>query len=237
MGPLRRPGLGLAVVVVLGALARLALIWPTLGGPPADPDNYLPLARSLAEGRGLALPDGRPTAYRPPLYPIVLSNLPTRDGVSVSLWKVGVLHVVLGVATVLLTYLTARRMLMSRHSGPEDRKEIAPTVRSGIAEDNSSAPRSEGPAPFDVEASISPPGLWNRFWSAITPTLRSGLTTSGPSALRLDNLGWRCDLKCDLVIDNQHILAQVQFLILNNRLAALVELHISLRRPSLGHCQ
>ena len=39
-----------------------------------DPDHYLTLARSLAEGRGFAL-DGRPTAYRPPLYPILLAPL------------------------------------------------------------------------------------------------------------------------------------------------------------------
>ena len=37
-----------------------------------DPDNYLPLARSLAAGEGLSW-SGRPTAYRPPLYPILLA--------------------------------------------------------------------------------------------------------------------------------------------------------------------
>ena len=39
-----------------------------------DPDNYLPLARSLAAGEGFAF-KGRPTAYRPPLYPLVLAPL------------------------------------------------------------------------------------------------------------------------------------------------------------------
>ena len=37
-----------------------------------DPDNYLPLARSLAAGDGFAL-KGRLTAYRPPLYPMLLA--------------------------------------------------------------------------------------------------------------------------------------------------------------------
>ena len=36
-----------------------------------DPDNYLPMARSLASGDGFSF-KGRPTAYRPPLYPLVL---------------------------------------------------------------------------------------------------------------------------------------------------------------------
>ena len=42
-------------------------------GPVAfdDPDNYLPLARSLAAGEGFVF-NGRPTAYRPPLYPSCL---------------------------------------------------------------------------------------------------------------------------------------------------------------------
>ena len=37
-----------------------------------DPDNYLPMARALASGDGFAF-NGRPTAYRPPLYPLLLA--------------------------------------------------------------------------------------------------------------------------------------------------------------------
>ena len=80
---------------------------PGLSRPMDDPDNYLPLARSLAEGRGFAL-DGRATAYRPPLYPIALAAGVAMLGNRVSWWARG-LHLTLGAATVALTWLAARR--------------------------------------------------------------------------------------------------------------------------------
>ena len=59
------------------------------------------LARSLAAGRGFVL-NGRPTAYRPPLYPIVLA--PSRRGLGEQLaWGVAGLHLVLGAGTGALT--------------------------------------------------------------------------------------------------------------------------------------
>ena len=63
----RRVFWSLWAVVLLGMLIRTAAM---LRGPAAfdDPDNYLPLARSLLAGDGFTW-KGRPTAYRPPLYP------------------------------------------------------------------------------------------------------------------------------------------------------------------------
>jgi hypothetical protein len=79
-----------------------------------DPDAYREIAENILAhgvyGLGKAGPP-TPTAYRPPLYPILLSNLPAADGKHVSLVLVAIVHVVLGVGTVWLTYLTARRML------------------------------------------------------------------------------------------------------------------------------
>jgi Dolichyl-phosphate-mannose-protein mannosyltransferase len=77
-----------------------------------DPDHYLTLAGSLAEGRGFSL-DGRPTAYRPPLYPIILAPLAGTLGRSAMPWGVGALHLALGTGTVLLTGWTARRLGLS----------------------------------------------------------------------------------------------------------------------------
>lgn len=45
----------------------------------------------------------RPTAYRPPLYPLVLSNLTDAAG-KVLLWKIAAAHVVFGLLTVWLTF-------------------------------------------------------------------------------------------------------------------------------------
>lgn len=39
-----------------------------------DRDAYLPLARQLFHGAGFVSPDGRPTAFRPPLYPLQLAS-------------------------------------------------------------------------------------------------------------------------------------------------------------------
>jgi 4-amino-4-deoxy-L-arabinose transferase-like glycosyltransferase len=72
-----------------------------------DPDNYLPLARSVAAGEGLSL-NGRFTAYRPPLYPILLAPLVTLPG-EMPVRGIALLHIVLGAATVGLTAITANR--------------------------------------------------------------------------------------------------------------------------------
>jgi len=103
----RFPGRGLAVILVLAALARLAVIVPALHEPPDDPDAYLVLARSLAGGRGFTLA-GRPTAYRPPLYPLMLAPIVGGSG-GISTRAVLGLNLALGLATVVLTALAARR--------------------------------------------------------------------------------------------------------------------------------
>src|SRR3954447_16986499 len=103
--PARRWAVG--AVVLLALVARLAVMAPRIGREADDPDNYLPLARSLASGRGFAL-NGRLTAYRPLLYPTILAPLVGGSGTKFSPWIAG-LHLVLGVATVLLVTATARR--------------------------------------------------------------------------------------------------------------------------------
>jgi hypothetical protein len=99
-------------VVILAAVARLAVV-ARGSGSLDDPDNYLPLARSLAEGRGFAL-KGRPTANRPPFYPLVLAPIAASCGANVA-WGVAALHVSLGAGTVFLTARTARRWGLSEN--------------------------------------------------------------------------------------------------------------------------
>lgn len=98
-------------VVMLGVAARASVMTPMLRTPPPDPDNYLVLARSLAEGRGYISFDG-PTAYRPPLYPIVLAPGVALLGPTPTPW-VAVLHLVSGGVTIALTGLAARRWGLS----------------------------------------------------------------------------------------------------------------------------
>jgi hypothetical protein len=93
-------------VVLLGVATRVAVMVPLLRIPPGDPDNYLVLAQSLAEGRGFVSFNG-PTAYRPPLYPIALAPGVALLGDTPTAWIVG-LHLLLGGSTIVLTGLAAR---------------------------------------------------------------------------------------------------------------------------------
>ncbi len=99
---------GLAIVAaIIASMAIRGALMAAGTGPFDDPDNYLPLAQSVAAGQGLAL-KGRPTAYRPPLYPILLAPIvmlsPDR-----AITAIAIFHLVLGGATVGLTAVAARR--------------------------------------------------------------------------------------------------------------------------------
>jgi 4-amino-4-deoxy-L-arabinose transferase-like glycosyltransferase len=102
--------------VMMAALAiRGGALWALRGNLQADPDGYRALAENvLAEGVfGRFLPldvhdqgtSTLPTAYRPPLYPLLLTHLAVRGAVSPT--AVAVCHVVLGLLTVALTYRIA----------------------------------------------------------------------------------------------------------------------------------
>ena len=100
----------LTAVLVAAALARSAILI-VHAGRTDDPDNYLVLARSLEKGDGLAL-HGRLTAYRPPLYPLLLAPLIASLGARVA-WGIAGLHVALGLATVAFTAVAAKRWGLS----------------------------------------------------------------------------------------------------------------------------
>ncbi|MDA1231986.1 MAG: hypothetical protein O2856_14530 [Planctomycetota bacterium] len=66
----------LLILIVLGAAARLCGTWLQPGDLTADHDGYLAHATMLVQGEGFAGPfSHRPTAFRPPAYPIVLAGL------------------------------------------------------------------------------------------------------------------------------------------------------------------
>lgn len=73
-----------------------------------DIDAYLGIAEQIAKGAGFCAPDSeRPTAFRPPLYPLLLAV------VELPLGRIGImlLHLVLGLGTVFLVWRTGRRLL------------------------------------------------------------------------------------------------------------------------------
>ena len=99
----------LAVALILRGVVSL-WSFPQL---ESDPDAYRALAENLSSTGvyGLVGADGQPraTAFRPPLYPYLLSWI-TVQGKLHSL-AVALFHVLLGAITVVFTYLAARRLL------------------------------------------------------------------------------------------------------------------------------
>lgn len=117
-------------LLLLAALLRLTVLEHYAIQLDRDIDLYQPMAAAIRDGRGFIHPEtGLPTAYRPPLYPVVLSlvirppswisslkaergPLDNSDEMPMP-WSgtaIGVLHILLSVATVGLTYLTGRRL-------------------------------------------------------------------------------------------------------------------------------
>jgi len=141
-----------------------------------------------------------------------VSNLPTANGRHVALIKVAALHLALGVATVWLTWLTARRMFAFA-PGPEARREIAPTVRSGIGGKNDNIQRSEGPTPGGAETGVGPPGLEDKSQIASeTPASRPGLLPGGPPGLNIAALIAGLLVACDPILLNQQTLVMTETL-------------------------
>lgn len=77
------------------------------GALRSDPDGYRLLAENLVEHGQFGF-DGVPTAYRPPLYPLLLTCCVVLG--PAARVAIGCLHVALGVATVALSYRLARRL-------------------------------------------------------------------------------------------------------------------------------
>ena len=98
-------------VLVLALVARLgvfALVDDPLG---TDPDGYRSLAAKLMR-TGVFGSRNRPTAYRPPLYPLLLAPCMAIGGDSV--WPILALHLELGMATVAGTIWLGRAWGLGR---------------------------------------------------------------------------------------------------------------------------
>lgn len=73
-----------------------------------DVDAYLGIAKQMADGAGFCVPgSNQPTAFRPPLYPLMLAFVQSAAG------RIGIilLHLALGVGTVFLVWRLGRRLL------------------------------------------------------------------------------------------------------------------------------
>ncbi|MGE3780643.1 MAG: hypothetical protein AB7F89_25865 [Pirellulaceae bacterium] len=116
----------LLIVLAAALVVRGAVLWGAHARLDADRDAYRRIAVVLrATGtygaffredtaEEAATPAGQPTAFRPPLYPALLSILV--DGDRLSTRAVAVWHLIWGVATVGLVYEVGRRWSLGRWS-------------------------------------------------------------------------------------------------------------------------
>ncbi len=79
-----------------------------------DRDAYLDISHQLATGQGYSLSEtGKPTAFRPPLYPLILAGI-ERTGTGV--YGIAFLHFLLSSLTVYFTFHIARKLLPENES-------------------------------------------------------------------------------------------------------------------------
>ncbi len=107
-------------IIVLALVVRGGVVLSNLDQFDQDPDAYRVIAETLSETGVFGLPAGndagsgtepsaKPTAFRPPLYPYLLSWLTVDHHIND--WLVGLLHLGLGVLTAVCTLSIASQLI------------------------------------------------------------------------------------------------------------------------------
>ncbi len=110
----RRLDRKLLTVLLLGLLVRGAVLWQYRDTLTRDDDNYGEIATNLRQQSifGLGQDAATPTAFRPPLYPLLLAGTMMTERISPL--QVGLLHLLLGLCTIMLVYQLARQYCFPR---------------------------------------------------------------------------------------------------------------------------
>ena len=104
----------LTIVLLIAGLLRLGFICWKPEALLEDRDLYWGIAQRLAAGDGFVHPElGHATAYRPPLYPLLLAVIIGSGG---GLKTLATVQIALGIATVWLTWLLGRRLHLGRNA-------------------------------------------------------------------------------------------------------------------------
>lgn len=111
---------GLLVLLVLTLAVRGGLLFAWFDKLQDDPDDYHLIAHNIVRFAcfsiddpadvGDRMGDPAPSAYRPPLYPVILSNLAVGKDQIIHWESIAALHLALGLATVWITWATARAL-------------------------------------------------------------------------------------------------------------------------------
>ena len=111
----RRSSLILLLILILASGLRIALVYLQTDQLEQDRDAYLAIAGNLASGHGYSTSNSTkeneflPTAFRPPLYPALLSVIYFFNSAPLG---IGIVQIILGVLTVWLTWQTGNRLQM-----------------------------------------------------------------------------------------------------------------------------
>lgn len=172
------------LALACGVRTAFLFLWPDVF--VADPDAYRVLAETLDRFGVLGVPssDGihaRATAFRPPLYPWLLSWLVVDGSLSPAL--VGCFHVVIGGLTATLAYRIVLQIMQWRFVNPPDAKWPEIEIRGGLAAllvacdpillVQSTAIMTETLATFLAALGW---WFWNRRWSRCPKMQRRGRT-------------------------------------------------------------
>ncbi|HEX7334839.1 MAG TPA: glycosyltransferase family 39 protein [Pyrinomonadaceae bacterium] len=87
-------------ILLLAVAFRVYGVWSHPAVPVGDAEDYHQLATRLVEGRGYVNAAGKPTAWRPPAYPVFLAGVYKVGGVSVE--RATMVQVIIGALTVLM---------------------------------------------------------------------------------------------------------------------------------------
>ncbi len=181
----RLRGLPFATLAVLffALLIRGGALLATPGALRADPDGYRRLAENLV-AHGTFSMDEAPTAYRPPLYSLLLAGCVALGDHARA--AIGVLHVVLGVATVALVWMLACWWLP--FFSPEGSR-CYPTLPHCNGGDRAGATKPLKPKFTNLAAALAAllvavdPILLTQSAQVMTETLAAFLATAGLAAL------------------------------------------------------
>lgn len=108
---------GLWLLLLFTLAVRGGLLIARFDQLRADPDSYHLIAHNMVRFACFSVDDPadrrgepKPSAFRPPLYPVLLSNLATGKDKIIYREAIALLHLAMGVATVWITWLIARTL-------------------------------------------------------------------------------------------------------------------------------
>lgn len=96
-------------LLVVAAVLRIGIAAWKFDNLTADVDRYGAIAANLLDGNGFCTEIGKPTAFRPPLYPFLIAACGLIGGTVI----VAAAHVLLGTATVGMTWRLSQRLGLS----------------------------------------------------------------------------------------------------------------------------